>query len=164
MSELCPVLLAAHLAASDGVLSDWSVVLADSGGWGGRPGIYVDSTGRNVAMSPQNGGVPSWYCKEMPLEDDRVREIAKYVSAIPADVLKQGGLVLQHDLSCSDDPINDITLTIQGREYHFSYPLMKSCRGGQEVPEWLGRFVDALWVRYHEIERCKLIPFDAVPR
>ena len=163
MTGMCAILLAAQLGGADAGLGEWSVVLAAASGWGGRPGIYVDSTGRNVAMSPQNGGPPSWYCKEMPLDDVGVRAIAKQISGIPPEILDQGGLLIR-DLSCSDDPVNDLTLTIHGHEYHFSYSQMESCRVGQKVPEWLSRLVDALWVRYYEIEPCRLTPFDAPTR
>jgi hypothetical protein len=163
MIGMCAILLAAQLGAADAGLGEWSVVLAAASGWGGRPGIYVDSTGRNVAMSPQNGGSPSWYCKEMPLDVAGMRAIAEHISGIPSDVLGQGGLLIR-GRSCADDPVNDVTLTIQGHEYHFSYSQMETCRDGQQVPTWLSRLVDALWVRYYEIERCKLTPFKAPPK
>jgi hypothetical protein len=111
-------------------------------------------------MNPQNGGPPGWYCKESPLPESRIRSIAKQISEIPADVLKKGGLVI-HGLSCADEPVNVLTLTIQNREYNFSYSQIKSCRDGQEVPKWLGRLVHELWTRYLEIERCTLTPFEA---
>jgi hypothetical protein len=164
MSALHAILLAVRMAHPDASpISDWSISLAAPSGWGGRPGIYVDSTGRNVAMNPQNGGPPGWYCKELPLDEVRVRAIAKHILRIPPDVLTQGGLQI-HDSSCADEPINVMFLTIQGREYHFSYSQLKFCRAGQEVPKWLSRLVDALWVRYHEIEQCKLTPLEAEPR
>jgi hypothetical protein len=160
MSGLCVVLLAARLGQPDAIpLGDWSVSLAAPSGWGGRPGIFVDSTGRNVAMNPQNGGPPGWYCKEMPLDEARVRALATHIAGIPTEILERGGLQI-HDSSCADEPVNDMFLTIREREYHFSYSQMESCRGWQEVPKWLSRLVDKLWVRYHEIEQCALTPFD----
>jgi len=160
MSALHAILLAAQLGHADDIRHDnWSVSLAAPSGWGGRPGIYVDSTGRNVAMNPQNGGPPAWYCKEMPLDEARLRAFATHISRIPIDVLARGGFQI-HDSSCADVPINVMFLTIQEREYHFSYSQMESCRAGQEVPKWLSLLVDELWVRYHEIEKCDLTPLS----
>jgi hypothetical protein len=164
MSALHVILLAARLGQPDALpLGDWSISLAAPSGWGGRPGIYVDSTGRNVAMNPQNGGRPGWYCKEMPLDDTQVRAIATRISRIPTDVLTRGGLQI-HSSSCADEPINVMVLTIQGREHHFSYSQMESCRAGQKVPKWLSRLVDPLWVRYRQIEHCEPTLLDVESR
>src|SRR5688572_26320609 len=106
MSTVCVVLLVAHLGQPHTIpLGDWSISLAAPSGWGGRPGIFVDSTGRNVVMNPQNGGPPGWYCKEMPLDDADVRAIATRIAEIPTEILEQGGLQI-HGSSCADEPIN----------------------------------------------------------
>jgi hypothetical protein len=164
MSGLCVVLLAARLGQPDALpFGDWSISLAAPSGWGGRPGIFVDSTGRNVAMNPQNGGPPSWYCKEMPLDETRLRALATHIARIPNEILERGGFQI-YDSSCADEPINHLVLTIRGREYHFSYSQLEFCRSGKTVPKWLSRLVDELWARYHEIEQCALTPVDSGSR
>ena len=172
MSALLAIIAAANLAApSPETAGDWSIWMLKPSARGGKSGIFVDSAGRNVAFVDTSGremrdlaedhrrGVPSFLCETLPLSEYQIRKFAFRIASIPDDVLAMGSLSITG--TCMDEPRIGLTLTTNGRRHYFGYSLEKSCRNGQEVPDWLTGLVNALWVRYRDIKACSATPLAA---
>jgi len=161
MMKLCAVLAVLLLnACGDETLgreipSDWSIRLATASGWGGGPGIYVDSTGRNVPIDHLRR-TPTSYCEALTLSKDQIDEIASLLSNIPSNVLGSGGASIQG--SCRDGPVNAVVLTLDEKDYYFSYSQVESCLHGKQVPGWLSTLVGELWARHEAIKSCDAAP------
>lgn len=162
MNNLCAIAVAANAAVSgEGSLGDWQMWFGESSGWGGVHGIYVDSTGRNVAYPIDRSrehavdfrkGIPSGFCETSPLNEHQVRTFSFRIASIPTDVLAKGGLTFEN--SCFDVGAIGVTLKMHGRTYQFGYPQPQHCRDNKAVPTWLASLVNSLSERFRQIEEC----------
>ncbi len=172
MNTVHSILVAVTLAAPNhSMLENWQVWLTEFSGWRAPKGVYVDSNGRNVAYPELDGRdlikdlrqqQPTMQCEKLPLTKYQVRKFAFRIASIPSDVLEAGMLIIEG--SCFDEPRNGVTLKMNGNTYYFGYSQDKSCRNDQEVPGWLTSLVDALWLRYHEIEDCSTTPLESLSK
>lgn len=169
LNKLCAITMAATVPGSSGnAFDDWQVWFGESSGWGGVKGIYIDSTGRNVAYPLDRSrehavdfrqGIPSIFCETSPLNEHQVRMFSFRIASIPSDALANGGLTFEN--SCFDVGAIGVTLKMYGRSYQFGYPHPQHCRDGEAVPSWLASLVKALSDRYHQIEDCTTTTTDA---
>lgn len=161
-----PDKLASYLrlgAQNSEVTGEWKIWMLASTGKVSKSGIFIDSSGRNVAFDEAAGrelrdldgdfrqGAPSTFCDSLPLNEDQVREFSLRIASIPDDVLARGSLEITS--GCADAPHMGVNLDMHGRKLHFGYSLVKACRG-QDVPDWLTDLVNALWARQRDIKGC----------